>query len=64
MVKQLVIPAEAGIQVSKIMVPCLRRDRAWIPVFTPARWSATARKHGNDRKSEPIEASFQRAKVL
>jgi len=21
----------------------------WIPVFTPARWSASARKHGNDR---------------
>jgi hypothetical protein len=21
---------------------------AWIPVFTPARWRALARKHGND----------------
>ena len=24
--------------------------RFWIPVFTPARWSAMARKHGNDKK--------------
>jgi len=27
--EQLVIPAEAGIQV--LMVPCLRRDGVWIP---------------------------------
>jgi hypothetical protein len=41
MVDQLVILAETepaphlmrGIQVFKIMVPCLRRDGVWIPVF-------------------------------
>ena len=32
LLKRLVIPAEAGIQV--LMVPCHRSDGVWIPVFT------------------------------
>jgi len=34
------------------MVPDFRRDNVWIPVFTLARRSATARRHGNDMPRE------------
>jgi len=29
--------------------------KCWIPIFTPARWSALARKHGNDTLSVWIQ---------
>ena len=36
-----VTPGQAGVKI-------FSDPYNWIPVFTPARWSATARKHGND----------------
>jgi hypothetical protein len=48
MLKKVVIPAEAGIQIPL--------SWSWIPVFTLARRSATARRHGNDRENGPLKS--------
>jgi hypothetical protein len=49
LVPLLVIPAQAGIQSHILLVPCLRRDKAWIPVFTGMTISMPKDSDAHDR---------------